>query len=137
MSFLCFGVSMYKWNRRGPGHEVSSVGDKRFSAMFAKLEDGRTIEMHYQCDIKGYDPGGKEWRLGKGKPPLRKDVDLWKEYLDLWRQWAERNPNLIEELKVLAGLKNCTLTDCFAKTPINQARALAVILNERYIQNAG
>ncbi len=33
------------------GYEVSSIGDIRFSALFARLEDGRTIEQHYQCDV--------------------------------------------------------------------------------------
>jgi hypothetical protein len=29
-------------------YEVSSRGDKRFSALYAKLSDGRTIEQAYQ-----------------------------------------------------------------------------------------
>ena len=48
---------MYTWSRRG-GYECSSKGDKRFSAFTARLPDGRTIEEHYQCDIKSYEPGG-------------------------------------------------------------------------------
>lgn len=43
---------MFKSNKNY-GYEVSSSGDKRFSALFAKMADGRTIEEHYQCDIKG------------------------------------------------------------------------------------
>ena len=49
---------MFVWQRRG-GYEVSSIGDKRFSAMYAVMPDGRTIEQWYQCDLKGYDIGGK------------------------------------------------------------------------------
>ena len=41
----------YKWARYG-GYEVSSKGDKRFSAFNAYLPDGRSIEQVYQCDIK-------------------------------------------------------------------------------------
>ena len=122
---------MYTWQRYG-GYEVSSRGDKRFSAFNAVMPDGRTIEQHYQCDVKGYDPGGTNWRLGKGKPPLRKDVDLWSEYLALWRTWARNNPQLVHELMQRCATHNTTvLSDRFASTPINQAHALAVILNEK------
>ena len=59
---------MYYWARRDKnGYEVSSKGDKRFSALYARMLDGRTIEEHYQCDVKGYDVGGTNWKLGKGK----------------------------------------------------------------------
>ena len=58
---------MFTYARYG-GYECSSHGDKRFSALFAKLADGRTIEMHYQCDVKGYQPGGigtmRDWMSG-------------------------------------------------------------------------
>lgn len=43
---------MYTWKRYG-GYEVSSHGDKRFSAFNAIMSDGRSIECHYQCDVKG------------------------------------------------------------------------------------
>ena len=69
------------WSRYG-GYECSTRGDRRFSAFTALLHDGRTIEQHYQCDIKGYQPGGRNWRLGKGKPPIRQ-TDLWEEYLSM------------------------------------------------------
>lgn len=60
----------YKWSRRSAnGYEVSTKGDPRFSALIAKLPDGRTIEEAYQLDIKGYRSLGSDWRLGKGKPP--------------------------------------------------------------------
>lgn len=123
-------VNMFKWNIKGSGYEVSTKGDKRFSAFCATLPDKRSIECHYQCDVKGYDVGGNNWRLGKGKPSLREGVDIWTEYLELWRTWAKLNPNLIEELKVAVVLNNYMLIDRFAKTPVNQARALACILNE-------
>jgi len=116
------------WSRRG-GYECSSKGDKRFSAMCARMADGRTIEMHYQCDVKGYQPGGTNWRLGKGKPPLR-DVDAWRAYLSLWRAWAGANKPLMRELYAAARRHGFVLSDCFAATQINQARALAEILNE-------
>ena len=122
---------MYTWTRYG-GYEVSSHGDRRFSAFNAILPDGRSVEMHYQCDVKGYDPGGRNWRLGKGKPPrypMTKD-EVWQKYLELWRVWADNNPALVEELKVLASEYGNVLSDRFASTPVSQARALAEILNK-------
>lgn len=116
--------TLHTWARFG-GYEVSSKGDRRFSAFYARLGDGRTIEAHYQCDVKGYQPGGADWRLGKGKPPLRTGVDLLAEYVALWREWAAMNPSLLEELRCYP-----VLSDRFATTPVNQAHALALILNE-------
>ena len=121
---------MYAWKRYG-GYEVSSHGDKRFSAFNAIMPDGRSIECHYQCDIKGYDIGGRNWRLGKGKPPRQKmsHEEIWNKYLKLWEVWADNNPALIEELKVVLVKYNNVLSDKFASTPVNQARALAEVLN--------
>lgn len=114
------------------GYEVSSAGDPRFSALFAKITDHRTIEQWYQCDIKGYDVRGFDWRLGKGKPSL---IDWngdqqWELYLSVWRLWAVQNAVLMYELKEKAIAHDYTLRDRFATTNINQARALATILNE-------
>jgi len=118
---------MYTWKRYG-GYEVSSRGDRRFSAFNAMLE-GRSIECWYQCDVKGYDPGGSNWRAGKGKPPLDRETDTWKEYLALWIRWAHENPELIAELKVAADAHGNVLSDRFANSQVNQARALAQVLN--------
>ncbi len=117
------------WARRG-GYECSSKGDARFSAFRAVMPDGRSIEQHYQCDVKGYDLGGTNWRLGKGKPPLDRTKDMWAEYLKLWQVWAESHQILLSELREHAEAHNNTLTDMFASTPINQAHALAEILNQ-------
>ena len=124
--------AMFKWGRYSKGYEVSSKGDKRFSAFNAKMPDGRTLEMHYQCDVKGYCPGCTMCRMGKGKPPLDRRMDMWIEYLNLWKEWAKSNEPLLEDLKELAMQHNNTLTDVFATTSINQAHALATILNDIY-----
>jgi hypothetical protein len=108
------------------GYELSSHGDRRFSALNARLADGRTIEEAYQLDVKGYRSLGNDWRLGKGKPPLN-PRDMYPEYRALWVKWACENPSLIRDLARLAAGK--TLTDKFASTPVSQARALADILN--------
>ena len=127
-------MAKYTWSRditKG-GYEVTSRGDARFSAFGAAMSDGRTIEMWYQCDIKGYAPGSKNWREGKGKPsiiPYPGD-ELYLAYKTLWRIWAINNVALIEFLIESANTHNNLLTDRFASTPINQARALAEIITE-------
>lgn len=126
-------MNNYSWARSG-GYEVSSKGDARFSAMNARLQDGRTIEAHYQCDLKNYDPGGERWWLGKGKPA--KDPHLtyeqqWEGYLGLWREFFRLYPNYLLVLRDTLAEKGTTvLTDRFASGVINQARAIAEILNE-------
>ena len=112
------------------GYELSSQGDKRFSALNSTLADGRTIEQAYQLDVKGFRSQGNDWRLGKGRPALdgRSHEALWVEYLALWRVWAKENPALLEDLREKAA--GLILTDKFASSPISQARALAQILNE-------
>lgn len=107
--------------------EVSSKGDKRFSALYARLKDGRTIEEAYQLDVKGYRKFGDNWKLGKGKKPLDLSVDTWKGYKNLWKLYLDENPNLVREL---TSLNEVNFTDMFANTPISQARALAELLNE-------
>lgn len=126
----------FTWTRgspRQPSYECSSAGDNRFSALYARLPDGRTVEQHYQCDVKGHDPGGTDWRLGKGKPPVIPMTlkQSWEAYLGLWRTWARANPALMHELRQLAAAHGYRLSDRFAKTPINQANALATLLNEK------
>lgn len=118
-----------KWARTAEGgYEVSSKGDNRFSALTAKLRDGRTIEEAYQLDVKGHRVNSNDWREGKGKPPLiaMTHEEGWNAYLGLWQQWAKENPDLIEDLRQKSAGK--TLTDGFANTPVSQARALATIL---------
>lgn len=114
------------------GYEISTKGDKRFSALVAKLSDGRTIEEAYQLDVKGYRAISNNWRVGKGKRPLHTySFDLYTEYLKLWQQWATENPALMVELrKAVLSKPTPTLTDAFAISSISQSRALASILNE-------
>ena len=124
-------------------YEVSSQGDKRFSALIATFKSGTIIE--------GQDVGGKtiEWvyqnvikKSRKGKAPSRdsilfrqgnytkeenEDYSYERGYLPLWQEWAKQNPELIEELRQKSAGK--ILTDKFANTRVSQARALAEILN--------
>jgi hypothetical protein len=119
------------WARRHHnGYECSSKGDRRFSAFYAKLPDGRSIEEAYQLDVKGYRAKGDDAKLGKGKPPLNgksREV-LWEEYLALWKVWAEHHLNDLVDLCMLQRVH--VLTDQFATSSINQARALDFICEE-------
>jgi hypothetical protein len=125
---------MHDWKRYAPdGYEVSTKGDSRFSALNARLADGRTIEEAYQLDVKGYRRIGYDIRQAKRDrgvhAPVRMTPDqLWEAYLALWRQWARENPALMEELRERTRGK--VLTDMFASSQVSQARALATILDE-------
>lgn len=124
-------VEVFTWARKADNsYEVSSKGDKRFSALVAKLKDGRTIEEAYQLDVKGYRAKGDNWRLGKGKAPIREITyeQQYQEYKDLWQQYLTENPELLNDLREKA--KGKVITDMFASTPVSQARVLAEILNE-------
>ena len=138
--------SRREWGVRSDnGYEVSSSGDKRFSALFAKFKAGtvvdgvdvgrKTIEYVYQNIIKKSGKGrapAKESRLYN--PSLktkaeRENFSYNEAYLPLWRIWAEQNPELIEDLRKKSTGK--VITDKFASnTTVSQARALAQILDE-------
>lgn len=97
----------YKWARRvsrgEPYYEVSSKGDKRFSAFYAKLSDGRSIEEAYQLDIKGYRKLGNNPMLGKGKPPMIPTNDLPK----ITSHYFELKGDKFNIFKNLVDLTNC------------------------------
>jgi len=115
--------------RKDPqGFEVSSTANtnigKAFSAFNAKLSDGKSIEYHYQVNVKGYP----SIKAGKGKPPKDTSIDSYGEYKKLWERFAKENPKKIKALKKAAAGR--VLTDRYATTEVNQARALYEILAE-------
>ena len=142
-------TTQFTWNRTSDNsYEVSSKGDKRFSALYATFNKGTiidgidvgemTIENVYQKVVK---------KSGKGKAPAkdsklynealktkeeREDFSYLEGYLPLWQEWARQHPELMEELREKA--KGKTLTDKFANTRVSQARALADILNSQRIK---
>jgi hypothetical protein len=111
-----------------PHYEVSSKGDKRFSAFFARIKafGGHSIEHLYQVGLKGYP----DIQSAKGKPPLKNvnPEELYAKYKELWVMYLEENPDLLKELRTLS--EGRVLTDMFATTENNQAKALAEILSE-------
>ena len=126
-----------------PNYEVSSRGDKRFSAMTATFApgttlfghdvSGRTIESVYQHGVKQGDwATNNNYKTGAPKDKTiitgnTEDDSYRQGYLPLWQEWAKQNPQLIEELRQKAQGK--VITDMFASTAVSQARALADILN--------
>ena len=135
---------LYPWGRYSSNsYELSSQGDSRFSAMNAKFKPGtiifghdvggRTIESVYQHGVK-QDDWSTDDNKKTGKPTSHniikgntEDSSYRDGYLPLWVEWANQNPELIEDLKQKAAGK--TLTDKFASTRVSQARALSDILS--------
>ena len=124
-------------------YEVSSAGDKRFSALYATFKPGtnifgqdvsnRTIESVYQHGVKQGDwITNNNYKTGR---PMSKaiitgnteDDSYAQGYLPLWQEWAKQNPDLIEDLRTKS--KGMQLNDKFARTRVSQARALTDILN--------
>lgn len=147
---------VFRSSRSGEGYEVSSKGDKRFSALYATFKEGtvifghdvsgQTIESVYQHGVKQGD-----WETvdavgvknGTGAPKSKEIItgntekDSYEQgYLPLWKEWANQNPELMQELFESAIENSGTLKDRFASTYSSQARALADILNEK-VNNAG
>ena len=117
-------IGKYNYSKT-QGFEVSTKGDnlgKQFSALNARLKEGRTIEEAYQ-QAKG---------TGKGQPAKDPNFDYYGTYKSLWQQWAKENPGKIKELKDYLDKNNITtLRDRFATTENRQDRALSEILNEQ------
>ena len=125
--------------------EVSSAGDKRFSALYATFKSGayagRTIEDVYQNTLKMSGKGrapAKESPLHRERASdetleqYKKRVEevSFKAYKQLWSDWLVENPELANELSFLVqqGVK---LTDKFAGTAVNQARALTELVSRK------
>ena len=136
--------AVFNWGKTSDNnYEVSTIGDKRFSALNATFKkgtviegvdvSGKTIEYVYQNVLKKSrkgQPPSKESRLYNESlrtDEEKEDFSYTEGYLPLWQEWAKQNPELIEELRTKAAGK--TLTDYFANTKVSQARALADILN--------
>lgn len=117
--------------------ECSSRGDKRFSALFAKVTlDGKldTIESHYQL-AKRFGEGAPptHWKQCKGRKPTHfvfngKRVKLEKLtdfYNYLWKLYLDENPHLVGFLSQFD-----SYNDCFARRGCNnQAHAIQLYMD--------
>lgn len=94
------------YHGEAPFLECSSAGDKRFSAFYAKLPDGRTIEQVYQAaKVLSCGATGLSIKEAKGKRPvnLREVREL---YGRLWDEYIQANPQLIPVLQAASGLSD-------------------------------
>lgn len=123
---------IYKWAKsvqdKSKGYEVSSFGDKRFSALNAKLSDGRTIEEAYQLDVKGYRKFGDLWKLGKGKAPLIPTTELPKLTLHYFELKSVAKFNIFEELTQLSNC--CSKLICSDSTDTSIRHFIRIVKSE-------
>ena len=127
-------------------YEVSTAGDKRFSALNATFKEGteiagtdvggKTIEEVYQKVIKKSEKGkapSKDSILYNEKLSDKNELENFsyeKGYKPLWEVWASQNEDLMQELAQKS--KGKILTDKFANTQVSQARALSEIIEKSY-----
>jgi len=99
------------------GYDISKRGDSRFTPSSAILSNKKSIEENYNTNII----------LLKEKDS---NIDLWEEYLNLWRKWCFFRNDLTYQLLTEVRSHNGILRDRYAKSDFNHARALSIILNE-------
>ena len=109
-------------------YECSSKGNKEFSAFYAILKDGKSIEYHDQVNVKGYD----SIKLGKGKPPLNsKTIEQCKsEYKELWLKYFKSKPWLLKFIKRKID-QGYILNDMFAHGGLSQAGIITEIVEDK------
>ena len=91
------------WHGEPPFLECSTLGDKRFSAFYARV-NGRSIEEQYQAS-KQFEDGstGLHWREAKGRRPVN-DAETRVLYSQLWDQYIQENEHLVDILLAQRGL---------------------------------
>jgi len=91
---------------KAPFLECSSRGDTRFSAFFARLSNGRTIEAMYQA-AKVFEDGSTNLgvREAKGKKAVNMP-EVSKRYSELWDQYFKENPDLIPVIIRASGISD-------------------------------
>lgn len=112
-----------------PFLECSSKGDKRFSAMYARLKsfNGRTIEEIYQAS-KVFADGSTNLSIAecKGKKAVNMDY-CTKLYAQLWDLYFSENPELLDVIKKYNGF-----SDMFGKPGCQcQAKEIYRIKNKK------
>lgn len=114
------------------------------------IKKGSSVELAYQ-QAKGYTTTsqGKGQRPESGSMVAEATKDLIEGgmevgeatflavYLPIWRAWAAQNEDLLKQLWNASLAQGIRLNDRFAShngrpNPVNQARALTVILNDRF-----
>ena len=116
---------------KSPYLEVSSKGDKRFSAFYARIKrrNNRSIEELYQAR-KLFENGvsGLSVKEAKGKRPVNID-DCRDYYSQLWQEFFQENPELLLEISQYNGF-----SDIFGQeNHCCQAEEIYLIAKERLI----
>lgn len=91
-----------------PFLECSSVGDRRFSAMYAVIHarGGQTIEKIYQASkIFADGSTGLDIKLAKGRKPVNLVASVLL-YSQLWDDYLGENPDLAQVLLKFSGLSD-------------------------------
>lgn len=88
--------------------EVSSRGDKRFSAFYARIKrrNNKSIEELYQAR-KMFEGGisGLSIKEAKGKQPINIE-DCRSFYSQLWNEYLDENPEFLIELSQYNGFSD-------------------------------
>ena len=91
-----------------PFLEVSSKGDKRFSAFYARIRflQNKSIEELYQ-GIKIFDGGetGLNWREAKGRKATNQE-QAHKYYSHYWDLYFQENPELLKVIMQYNGFSD-------------------------------
>jgi len=88
-----------------PFLECSSRGDKRFSALYAKV-NGKSIEEQYQASKKFADGStGLDWTSAKGRVALNQQ-ECNVIYSHLWDVYIQEHPNLLTILQNVSGVRD-------------------------------
>ena len=94
---------------QSPYLECSSRGDKRFSALYARIQgrENKTIEELYQGE-KVFSDGstGLHWRKAKGRTDCVNMNWCRLFYAVLWREYIAENPELNLILNKASGLSD-------------------------------
>ncbi len=88
-----------------PFLECSSKGDKRFSALYARV-GYKTIEEHYQ-GAKVFEDGSTNlpWREAKGRKPVNAEF-VARFYSSLWDLYMISNSELLPIIQAATGLSD-------------------------------
>ena len=91
-----------------PMLECSSKGDKRFSALYARIRwrNNKTIEELYQAYkmFEGY-VGGLSFKEAKGKKPI--NIEACRAfYSQLWNEYFDENPEFLLEISQFNGFSD-------------------------------
>jgi hypothetical protein len=113
-------------------YEVSSHGDKRFSAFYALIpyrDKLKSIENCYQNDVK-YSLSKSYVGKGKYDPNISLNV-YYDEYKKLWLLHYEKNQDVWLDLVNIIK-EHTNFTDKFASSDVSQARVVSEIVNEKH-----